>query len=398
MNTFFPEIPADEYSERLKKLRTVMKREGVELVVIFSNLLDPSSVRYFTNFASVNESAALIVPYEGEVVLCSGQASSDYAVIENKLKDSVIRFFPEIGEVSGFEYDFEGQLDFAEFFSSLAQKISPAKIGFVGRLLFPAIIFDKLRKAFPKATLVDFDDFLYEIRIIKSENEIAVMRKCSEIITETFAESMPLIREGMTERAIQALFEGKMLEKGGESYVQAFAPMIASGPVNSNISMCRSSLRRVQKEEIINIAAGVCYEGYNGMICSPYVLGNIPKKIKDAVNCAYDALNETAEKMKDGTPADVVLNTYTDYLTRKGYIEYCPYGSLHSTGMLECEAPVFSLENKRVIRKGMTMCIDAYFKGMEWGSFRIEDTYVITERGAERMTKYNDLAIPKLFK
>ena len=107
---------------------------------------------------------------------------------------------------------------------------------------------------------------------------------------------------------------------------------------------------------------------------------------------------EASAKMIPGTPCDVVLNAYTDYLTKYGYIDYCPYGSLHSTGMLECEAPIFSVENKRVLREGMCICIDAYFKGMEWGSFRMEDCYLIGANGAQRMTTYNDKAIPEIFK
>ena len=114
--------------------------------------------------------------------------------------------------------------------------------------------------------------------------------------------------------------------------------------------------------------------------------------------CAYDALNEASAKMLPGTPCDIVLNTYTDYLTKYGYIDYCPYGSLHSTGMLECEAPVFSVNNKRIIEENMAICIDAYFKGMEWGSFRVEDCYLIGANGAQRMTTYNDKALPILFK
>ena len=116
------------------------------------------------------------------------------------------------------------------------------------------------------------------------------------------------------------------------------APMVATGPERSHISMCRNSARKVQEGEILNLAAGVCYEGYNGIICSPYVLGKLPEKIRDAVRCAYEALNFASSKMKPAPPADVVLNAYTQYLTEKGYIQYCPYGSLHSTGLLECEA------------------------------------------------------------
>ena len=66
--------------------------------------------------------------------------------------------------------------------------------------------------------------------------------------------------------------------------------------------------------------------------------------------------------------------------------------------MLECEAPVFSKKNNRVIEENMAICIDAYFKGMEWGSFRVEDCYLIEANGAKRMTTYNDKALPKLFK
>ena len=85
-------------------------------------------------------------------------------------------------------------------------------------------------------------------------------------------------------------------------------------------------------------------------------------------------------------------------MTKYGYIQYCPYGSLHSTGMIECEAPVFSKKNGRIIEENMAICIDAYFKGMEWGSFRVEDCYLIEKDGAKRMTTYNDKALPKIFK
>ena len=51
------------------------------------------------------------------------------------------------------------------------------KVGFIGRLIFPAIIMDKLRKVFPNAEIVDMDDIHYEQRMIKSPAEIALMTK-----------------------------------------------------------------------------------------------------------------------------------------------------------------------------------------------------------------------------
>ena len=395
----FPVIEGKEYAARVEALRKKMEQMGVDMVVGFSNLLEIAIVRYYCGFAPVNESAAIIIPKEGEVVVCSGQASYDYCLVMNKLPNSRIAILPEIGEVSGFEYDTEGQLDFEELFNQ--QKIEHPcvkKIGFIGRLIFPSIIMNKLKTVFSDCEIVDLDDVHYGQRVIKSPAEIEILKKNWEITSKMFENVVPKIESGMTERHVEGMFEYEMMDLGAESYVQAFAPMVATGPENSYISMCRNTMRKIGQSEIINLAAGVSLEGYNGICCSPLVLGEIPDKIRDAVKCAYYALNYASEKMKPGTPCDVVLNAYTDYLTKYGYIDYCPYGSLHSTGMLECEAPVFSVANKRVIEENMAICIDAYFKGMEWGSFRVEDCYLITKDGAKRMTTYNDKAIPKIFK
>ena len=394
----FPVITKEEFSQRVHNVRKVMEKEGIDLLVGFSNLLDPSTVRYFTDFSAVNESAAIVIPQTGKVTLCSGQAGYDYALIKNRLEESEIKIFPEVGEVSGFEYDMAGQLDFLEYFKELSVQQNIKKIGLIGKLIFPAVIYNKLKMAFPQAEIVDFDGQLYALRVIKTEAEFACIEKSTQIISETFEKCVPQIKVGMTELEVQALLESEMLRLGGESYVQAFAPMVATGPINSHISMCRNTMRKIEESEIINLGAGVCYEGYNGVICSPHVLGKIPQKIKDAVKCAYDALNVASSLMKPGTPCDIVLNAYTDYLTKYGYIDYCPYGSLHSTGLLECEAPVFSVENKRIIQENMAICIDAYFKGMEWGSFRVEDVYKIEKNGSKRITTYNDKVIPELIK
>ena len=397
MNT--PKIEGKEYLARVNALREKMAQQGVDLVVGFSNLLEIAIVRYYCGFMPVNESSAIIIPAEGEVTVCTGQASYDYCLIHNSLPNSRIAILPEIGEVSGFEYDTEGQLDFEELFKQIkAEHPYVKKIGFIGRLIFPAIIMGKLKKVFAGAEVVDFDDVHYEQRIRKSPAEIEILKANWAMVSTMFENVVPKIRVGMTERHVEGMFEAEMMTLGAESYVQAFSPMVATGPVNSHISMCKNTMRQLGESEIIALGAGVCYEGYNGIICSPLVLGKVPQKIKDAVMCAYDALNHASAKMIPGTPCDVVLNAYTDYLTKDGYIDYCPYGSLHSTGMLECEAPVFSVNNKRVIEEGMAICIDAYFKGMEWGSFRVEDCYLITDKGAQRMTTYNDKAIPKIFK
>ena len=143
----YKKIEGAEYQKRVDILREKMAEQGVDIVVGFSNLLEIAIVRYYCGFAPVNESSAIIIPKEGEVVVCSGQASFDYCEIHNALPNSRIAILPEIGEVSGFEYDTEGQLDFEELFMQIKAEHPGAKtIGFIGRLIFPAIIMNKLKK------------------------------------------------------------------------------------------------------------------------------------------------------------------------------------------------------------------------------------------------------------
>ena len=314
----YPTIQGNEYLQRVNALRAEMAKRNVDVVVGFSNLLEIAIVRYYCGFAPVNESSAIVIPANGEVIVCSGQASFDYCEVQNSLPGSRMAILPEIGEVSGFEYDTEGQLDFTELFEQMkAANPGIKRIGFIGRLIFPSIIMDKLRKVFPNAEIVDFDDVHYEQRIRKSPAEIEILKTNWDMVSQMFENVVPRIQVGMTERHIEGMFEAEMMSLGAESYVQAFAPMVATGEKNSYISMCRNTLRQIKESEIINLAAGVCYEGYNGIICSPLVLGEIPQKIKDAVMCAYDALNYASAKMVPGTHCDVVLNAYTEYLTKK---------------------------------------------------------------------------------
>ena len=43
MTEFMPKIPAEEYTARVDAMRKKMEENGVDLVVVFSNLLDPSA-------------------------------------------------------------------------------------------------------------------------------------------------------------------------------------------------------------------------------------------------------------------------------------------------------------------------------------------------------------------
>ncbi len=102
--------------------------------------------------------------------------------------------------------------------------------------------------------------------------------------------------------------------------------------------------------------------------------------------------------MKPGATSRQLFEIYNKFIEKRGYSKYSPYGSVHSSGMLECESPFFSAEKDVFMIENMSVCIDAYFKDLPWGAFRIEDTYIIRRDGAELVTKFNQKYIPELIK
>ena len=391
----FPKMPDAEFKRRMENFKEKMLNNSFDLVVIYSNLLDPSAVRYFSDVSPINESAAMLIPLKADPILCSGQACHEWSKHKSKIRD--IRIMPEVGEVSGVEYDIPGQLDFADLFNEV-KKDSIKKIGIIGDLIFPYEIYKKLEKVFPQAEKVSAEILMYELRMKKSENELACIRKACQIITDSFAYAVARIKPGVTELDIQADLERQMLRLGAEAYCNSFSPMIPSGRNNSNLCMNRNTLRKVNEGEIIDVQGGALYEGYNGVICTPVVLGQIPADITKAVKVSHEAKNVVAEKMKPGATSRELYEVYNNFLTKKGYREYSPYGSVHSLGMLECETPFFSAKKDIEVIENMVVAIDSYFKGLPFGSFRIEDTYVITKKDSELVTKFNQDFIPLTFR
>jgi Xaa-Pro aminopeptidase len=391
----FPKIPDAEFKDRMTSFKKKLEENGIDLAVIYSNLLDPSAVRYFSDVSAINESAAMVIPLKGEPILCSGQACHEWSRHKSKIPD--IRILPEVGEVSGVEYNLAGQLDFEDLFREV-KRDSIKKIGIIGDMIFPSLIYRKIEKVFPSAQMTSAEMLMYELRMRKSENELACIRKASQIITDSFAYAVDRLRPGVTELDIQADIESQMLRLGAEGYCNSFSPMIPSGDRNTNLCMNRNTLRKVRESELIDLQAGTLYEGYNATICTPVVLGKIPDEITKAVQVSYDAKNAVAQKMKPGASSRELYELYYEILKKKGYREYSPYGSVHSLGMLECESPFFSSTKDIEMVENMVVAIDSYFKGLPFGSFRIEDTYIITKKGSESATIFNQTFIPRAFK
>lgn len=383
-----PKIPTSEFAERVHRLQHKMRERNIDLVFCYSNTLDPGHVRYLSDVVGINESAGVLVLAEGEPVLCVGQACQIWGKYKSRHRD--VRIFPEVGEVAGTEYLVGKQYRLSDLFQEIAAKNSIKKIGIVGRLIFPRIIYDELKNVFPDAEIIDAESMMFELRVVKSPNEIACIRKACEIVDAAYTQLMDKVRPGWTELDITAEIVANVLRGGAEDTAASWAPMITSGKERTNLCMNRGSMRKVQEGEIIAMSAGATYEGYNGAIATPLVLGSIPDKIKRAVTCACDAMDAIVARLKHGATSKEVNEAGRKVLERGGYAQFSPYAFVHNIGCIECESPWMPHDQEFPMVEGMTVCIDMFLFQMEWGSFRIENTLAITRNGAEKLIHFND--------
>lgn len=100
------------------------------------------------------------------------------------------------------------------------------------------------------------------------------------------------------------------------------------------------------------------------------------------------AQEQTAAKLRPGVTAKEVDETSREVLNNAGIGNHFVYTGVHSTGVIEFEAPILASKSDVVIEKNMVYSIDIPIFITEWGGMRLENGYLITENGPEPL---NDL-------
>ncbi|MCX7974019.1 MAG: aminopeptidase P N-terminal domain-containing protein, partial [Candidatus Aminicenantes bacterium] len=106
----------------------------------------------------------------------------------------------------------------------------------------------KLRERFPEVELRDLTPFIDEMRLIKSEEEIAILRRNGKLSAEAVKQAMLASRPGMYEYEIEAVAIFHILKGGAKG--AAYAPIVGSGP-NTCILHYNKNSRRIEVGDLI---------------------------------------------------------------------------------------------------------------------------------------------------
>ncbi|GAB6034436.1 aminopeptidase P N-terminal domain-containing protein [Galenea microaerophila] len=262
--------------------------------------------------------------------------------------------------------------------------------------------------------LSDLDAILHEQRLIKSEEEIALMRQAAQITVQGHLAAMRSIAQLKTERQLQA--EVEYTFKHLESPRVAFSTIAACGE-NACILHYTENSDTLKAGELVLVDAGAEFAGYAGDITTTFPVSGqfssaqsalyqwvlkaqqaVIEKIRPGVR--YDALHQTSCRvLTQGLMALGILQGDLETLLKEeAYKPYFMHGTGHWLGMDVHDVGAYKLKGEwRTLEPGMVLTVEPglYISpeqtavAEQWRGIgiRIEDDVLVTESGCEVLTQ-----------
>jgi Xaa-Pro aminopeptidase len=376
-------LEESEYRRRINALQRVLKEEEIDVLIGYSSECESATSRYLSGFWPFFDFSAVIVPKEGPPALITGGPESlEFARGFSRIRD--IRVNPLLVETSAPEWvpKVSGQS-----FSSIIPDVCgcvPKRVGVANWNIFPHLLWEDLKKASPKAEYVQADDLLLRVQSVKGDAEIPYIVEAYRITEEAMKAAFEAVKPGRCEWELESVARRRMLELGAEG--MPYPAWVCSG-TNTRLSLCRSTERAIEKDELVQFTFGAKYMGYCGNMCRPFAIGTVPKPAKKLMEVALEAMSYALASIRPGVPARDIFDGYYDILAKYGYEEFTLYGPAHGSGSSEVEGLWLAKNAEFTIEQNMLFNIDIWLSDGMYG-LRYEDGVLVTRDGLRELTSF----------
>jgi Xaa-Pro aminopeptidase len=383
-------VPAQEIEYRIKNFQGCLQEMGLDGAFILQN----ADLFYFSGTI---QSSVLFIPCQGEPVLMVQKA------FERTKQESPLQ---NIISAAG-----RGQIKkVLKDFGFLSYR----KIGLEMDVL-PINLFSRYQQIFPEFEWSDVSDAILRLRMIKTPYEVKQIRSAAEILHKGYMEIKGMIREGMTELevdghlALIARREGHMgvlrmrgwnqemtyahVLSGGNGAITSFLDSPHGGRGNTPAMAQGASFRRIERNEPIGIDYGVGINGYVADQFRTLAIGKLPDDLQRAHDFSLKLHSLFIKEAKPGISCSDLYHLVLKRVQKTNLKEYFNgYGEGkvrfigHGLGLEIDEYPILTPRFNQKLEPGMVIALEPMFVFPDRGIIGLEDDYLVTATGVERLT------------
>jgi Xaa-Pro dipeptidase len=239
--------------------------------------------------------------------------------------------------------------------------------------------------------IVDGQQVMLEGRIIKTKDEIELLKVAAAMVDAAYEEIVRAIKPGARENDLVAVANHALYRLGSDLVECVNSVAGERGRPHPHTF----SDRIIRPGDMVFLDIMHSYMGYRTCYYRTFVVGKPTKAQSEAYELAWKWLKDSIDAVKPGgTTADVAkVWPVPDKFGLKTEDEAFLLQFGHGVGMSIWEKPVisrlFSLENPFPIKEGMVFALETYCPSADGnGAARIEEEVVVTKDGAERIFKY----------
>lgn len=355
-----PTTAADLIDRRIERLRALLPELGVDGLLVSQ----PENRLYLSGF--------------------TGSAGTLLISPTHTLIATDFRYYEQVGQQCPQFELVRVKREVDEALAGMLERAGVSRAGFEDDASFAGV--ERWRGAAPEVEWQPTRQVVAGLRAIKDEAEVAALRRAIALTDEALAAALADARPGMTELELAWRIESYMRTHG--AHAVAFELIVVGGP-SSALPHARPADVPLPAGEPVIIDIGAEVDGYHGDLTRTVCFGepNDPERFREIYDIVLRAQVSAEAGIRPGMSAAEADGLARDVIMEAGYGEAFGHGLGHGVGLQIHESPLLSRLSSEIIQPGMLITIEPGIYLPGWGGVRIEDIVLITENGAEVLTR-----------
>ena len=380
------QISTHELERRWKAVRTAMKEQGIDVLVMQNNdEFFGGYVKWFTDIPARNGvPATVIFPREDEMtVIYTGPRGG--GITDHSTQDWALR-----GVKKRFTAPYHPTLLYTRTYDAefVVQELKPMKdctIGLVGLGTVPLSFGDYLKNNLTRAKFEDATDPVDQIKAIKSDEEIELIKETAAIQDIAMETALGAVKPGKRDIEIASLVQHVIQDLGSEEQLI----MAGSAPMGTPSPMLKRHFMNREMREGDQFTLMIEVNGPGGMYAEMgrcFFLGDVPAELYDAHELLKETQQLTVRLLKPGADPREIWDANNEFLVSKGQL---PESRLyaHGQGYSLVERPAIRNDEPMKLKANMNITVHpTVFSSTYWLS--MWDNWLVNETGvSDRLHK-----------